>query len=139
MAQVGEVGKGKSIERAIVIPYVDSQLAIWGKWTMARASKGLGYPSVCPMFKDARHGGAFGSAPPVGVTLDSIDHILDTDAAVQRLSDDYRRLAIEFYAHRCTAVEISARLGIGRQRLYERLHAMHQSLLGHINDVVANS
>ena len=120
-----------------MIPYIDAQLSIWGKWSMARASKGLGYPSTCPMFKDARHGGAFGSLPPLGVALDSSDMIHDTDAAVRRLSDDYRSLAIEFYVHHRRGVELSKSLGVSRSRLYERLHALHQTMLGLLNDVVA--
>ena len=121
-----------------MISYIDTQLSIWGKWSMARASKGLGYPSTCPMFKDARHGGAFGSLPPLGVSLDSVDTIRDTDEAVRRLSDDYRCLAIEFYVHRVSGVEMADRLGISRKSLYQRLDRLHQSMLGLLNDVVSD-
>lgn len=120
-----------------MIPYIDTQLSIWGKWSMARASKGLGYPSTCPMFKDARHGGAFGSLPPLGVSLDSIDTIEDTDKAVRRLSEDNRTLAIEFYVHHRSGVDLAKQLGVSRSRLYERLHSLHQSMLGLLNNVVA--
>ena len=120
-----------------MIPYVDARLSIWGKWSAAKASKGIGFSSTCPMFKDARHGGAFGSHPPMGVQVDSLDNIRDTDAAVQRLSNEYRCLAIEFYVHHRSGVDLARSLGLSRQRLYERLHALHQTMLGLLNDVVA--
>jgi hypothetical protein len=120
-----------------MIPYIDAQLSIWGKWSMARSAKGLGFPSICPMFKDARHGGAFGSNPPMGVSLDSMDQILDTDKAVSRLNDEYRCLAIEFYAHQRSGVDLAKSLGLSRKSLYQRLDNLHVSMLGLLNDVVA--
>lgn len=120
-----------------MIPYIDMQLSIWGKWAVSRATKGIGYPSTCPMFKDAVRKGIYNSAPPLGVSIDAADNILDTDAAVQRLTPAEKVLAVEFYQIGGTATATADRLGIARQRLYDRLHAMHQSVLGHLNDVVA--
>ena len=120
-----------------MIPYVDTELAIWGKWVVAKASKGIGYSPICPMFKDARHSGCYGSNPPVGAAIGSMDNVLDTDAAVQRLGVDQRKLCVEYYVVGGKAVEVAGRLGIARQRLYERVHALHQSMLGHLNDVAA--
>lgn len=118
-----------------MIPYVDTELSIWGKWVIAKSSKGIGYSPVCPMFKDSRHSGGYGSNPPLGAGIG--DNILDTDAAVQRLGHDLRRLCVEYYVVGGKGVEVARRLGIARQRLYERVHALHQELLGHLNDVAA--
>lgn len=120
-----------------MIPYIDTQLSIWGKWSVSRASKGLGYAATCPMFKDIRHGGVFGSQPPMGVTVDAIGDILSTEAAVQRLEQDQRQLAIEFYIMGGKGCEIAGRLGIAKRTLYDRMQGLHQAVLGHLNDVVA--
>jgi hypothetical protein len=36
-----------------------------------------------------------------------------------------------------SGVDIARRMGITRKELYERIHAMHQRVLGLLNDVVA--
>lgn len=120
-----------------MIEYVHTQLSIWGRAQRCGAREGLGYPSVCPMFRDVRHGGAYGSAPPPGVSLIDRQNIDDTAEAVRRLSDEHRRLVAEYYIVGGTAVAVAARLGIARQRLYERLSAVHAQMLGLLNDVVA--
>lgn len=112
------------------------QLSIWGKWSVAKSAKSVGYSPVCPMFKDAAHG-AYRSNPPMGVSVDATQNILDTDAAVARLGQEERRLCIEYYVIGGKAADVARRLGIARQRLYERLHRVHQELLGHLNDVAA--
>jgi len=89
------------------------------------------------MFVGARFDGIYGSKPPVGVEVCGDDHVQDTDAAVNRLDVTMRKLAIEYYVVGGSAVDVSRRLGVARQRMYERLHALHQSVLGHLNDVVA--
>lgn len=116
-----------------MITYIDVQLSIWGKWAMAQASRSAGYPSVSPMFRDMKHGGVYGSAPPAGVC----DYVQDTDAAVQRLAPEKRRLCVELYQVGGGVAQVAARLGIARQRLYERLDAVHRELLGHLNDITA--
>lgn len=120
-----------------MIPYVGTQLSIWGKWVVAKSSKGIGYAAICPMFKDQRHGGVYASQPPMGVTVDGMDNILDTDKAVQRLDQVQRQLAYEFYVRSGKGVEVAARLGIAKRTLYDRIAALHQSMLGHLNDVAA--
>lgn len=120
-----------------MISYIDTQLSIWGKWSIAKASKGIGFSATCPMFKDVRPSGVFASQPPMGVTVDSLDDILSTDAAVQRLSNDQRRLAVEFYVIGGKGGDVAVRLGLERRTLYNRLQALHQAVLGHLNDVVA--
>ncbi len=116
-----------------MITFVDVQLSIWGKWAMAQASRSAGYPSVCPMFRDMKHGGVYGSAPPAGVC----DYVHDTDAAVHRLEPSDRALCVELYQVGGTAVAVAKRMGIARQRLYERLDAVHRAVLGHLNDIAA--
>lgn len=118
-----------------MIDYINVQLSVWGKAMVHRGSAGLGYPSVSPMFRDASHGGAYGSREPLGVS-DSV-YIDETDRAVQRLCPDDQRLCVEFYQVGGTAVDIARRLGIARQRLYERVHAVHCLVLGFLNDIAA--
>ena len=116
-----------------MIEYVNIQLSVWGKWALRRSTAGLGYPSVCPMFQQVRHGGGYRSAPPTGVE----EYVEETDQAVQRLPPQDRVLCVEFYQRGGTGSAVAQRLGIGRPRLYERLDAMHRALMGHLNDIAA--
>lgn len=116
-----------------MIEYIHVQLAIWGKWAVRRSSKALGYPSVSPMWRDMKHGGSYCSRSPIGIC----DHVQETDRAVQRLSPEDRVLCVEFYQVGGTAVAIAGRLGMARQRLYERLDAVHRAVMGHLNDIAA--
>jgi hypothetical protein len=121
-----------------MIEYIHVQLSIWGKAQMADARKGLGYASVCPMFQDARHGGSYGSRPPLGVTLTARENINDTDRAVARLDAPMRQLVVEMYLIRGTGDQVARRMGIARQRLYERLDVLHATMLGLLQDVVVD-
>ena len=118
-----------------MIEYINVQLSIWGKWAARRNSEGLGYPSISPMFNDAKHGGAYSSQVPFGVM--SCEYVRETDLAVQRLAPQDQALCVEFYQRGGTAVSVAARLGIARQRLYERLDAMQRAVMGHLNDIAA--
>jgi hypothetical protein len=118
-----------------VIPYIDVQLSVWGKWAMRNSSKGLGYPSVSPMFNLAQRGGSYGSQLPPGVC--DCEYVRETDLAVSRLPKADRSLCVEFYQIRGPAVDIARRLGIARQRLYERLDAVHRAIMGHLQDIAA--
>lgn len=118
-----------------MIEYINVQLSIWGKAMVRRGSAGLGYPSVSPMFRDASHGGAYGSREPLGVS-DSV-YVEETDRAVQRLEAEDRALCVQFYQVGGTASEIAGRLGIARQRLYERLDRVHRLIMGFLNDIAA--
>ncbi len=118
-----------------MIEYIHVQLSIWGRWSERNASKGIGYSSICPMFKDVRHGEGYGSMPPPGVEVASLNEILDMDKAIQRLSQDAKKLCVEYYVIRGSGEDIAGRLGIKRRTLYDRLHAVQQSLLGHLNDI----
>lgn len=120
-----------------MIDYVNVQLSAWGKWSARNASKGMGYSPICPMFKQAQHGGAFGSSIPVGVDVSGIDHIRDTDEAVRRLDAASRALCVEYYVIRGSSEEISKRMGVTKKTIYNRIDALHQKVLGLLNDVVA--
>lgn len=115
-------------------PYVEHLLSAWGRWAQRKASKGIGFPSCSPMFKDAPVGKFYESRPPLG--LDQAD-CEATDKAIQRLSAEDRRLCVEVYQIGGKTVEIAARLGWHRQRVPERLQRMHQELLGYLNDIAA--
>jgi len=120
-----------------MIEYVHTQLSIWGKWSVRKASAGIGYPAISPMFIDVRFGGVYGSRPPAGVEVCGSDNVFDTDLAVRRLTPEQKRMVVEYYVVGGSAVDVSRRLGVARQRMYERLHSLHQVVLGHLNDVVA--
>ena len=118
-----------------MIEYINVQLSIWGKWAARRNSDGLGYPTVSPMFNDAKHGGTYGSQLPAGVC--DCEYVSETDQAVNRLPQDDIKLCVEFYQRGGTAVSVAERLGIARQRLYERLDTVHRAVMGHLNDIAA--
>ncbi len=116
-----------------MIDYINMKLSIWGKWAVRRYSAGLGYPSVCPMFRLIRHGGGYRSDVPYGVD----EYVMETDQAVRRLPAADVALCVEFYQRGGTGAEVARRLGIARQRLYERLDAVHRAVMGHLNDIAA--
>lgn len=116
-----------------MIEYVNVQLSVWGRWALRRSTTGLGYPRVCPMFRTMRSGGGYQSCEPLGME----DYVEDTDRAVQRLEARDRLLCVEFYQRGGTAVAVAQRLGVSRQRLYERLDTVHRMVLGHLNDIAA--
>jgi hypothetical protein len=116
-----------------MIEYINVQLSIWGKWAARQNSKGLGYPSISPMFNQAQHGGSYGSQLPPGVC--DCEYVRETDLAVQRLLEEDRALCVEFYQRGGTAVSVAQRMGIARQRIYERLDSVNRDVLGHLNDI----
>ena len=87
---------------------VEILLAAWGRWAIRVETKGIGYPSISPMFREARFGKGFGSAPPVG--LNDAD-LRAVDVAVQRLPVILRATLNEFYKCQCSKRELAARLG----------------------------
>jgi hypothetical protein len=118
-----------------MIEYINVQLSIWGKWAVRRNGQGLGYPSVSPMFNQVQHGGSYGSSMPAGVC--DCEYVRETDLAISRLTEDDRALCVQFYQHGGSAVSVAQRLGIARQRLYERLDTVHRAVMGHLNDIAA--
>ena len=87
---------------------VEVLLAAWGRWAIRVETKSIGDSSVCPMFREARFGNGFGSAPPVGLN-DADLHAVD--AAVQRLPVILRATLNEFYKSPCSVTELGAHLG----------------------------
>ncbi len=120
-----------------MITYVHTQLSVWGKAQAIAARRGLGFPSVCPMFRDVKHGGVYGSTPPLGVTLTARADIDDTAAAVARLGDAEKRLVTAYYVLGLSGAAVARECGFARQRFNERLAVIHQQLLGLLNDVAA--
>lgn len=116
-----------------MIEYINVQLSIWGKWAVARNTQGLGYPAVSPMFQQVQHGGVYRSREPAGIC----EYVQETDQAVQRLSAPDQALCVEFYQRGGSVVSIAQRLGMARQRLYERIDAVHREVMGHLNDIGA--
>jgi hypothetical protein len=118
-----------------MIEYINVQLSIWGKWAMRQNSKGLGYPSVSPMFNQAQHGGSYGSQLPPGVC--DCEYVRETDQAVARLPAEDQALCVEFYQRGGTAVVVAQRLGIAVRTMYDRLGRVHRAIMGHLNDIAA--
>lgn len=121
-----------------MIDYMHVQLSIWGKWCMSKARRDVGFPSVSPMFRDMASGGGYGSRIPSGVTMYSVQNMMDMDEAVAMLPIKERALCAEFYIVGGKSMEIAARIGVTKKRLYEMLDVMHSRLLGLLNDVVAS-
>ena len=120
-----------------MISYINAQLVTWANAKRSNYLRGLGYASVCPMFRDMQHGGAYRSTVPRGVSLTDRTVVADMDAAVARLSPDWYRYVCEWYIVGGTAEAIAGRLGMSRRTLYDRLDALHAHMLGLLNDVAA--
>lgn len=118
-----------------MIDYIGMQLSIWGKWAARRNAKGLGYPSVSPMFNQVQHGGNYGSREPIGVC--DLEYVEDTDRAVQRLPAAEQALCVQMYQIGGTAVDVAQRMGIARRTLYDRLDELHRVVMGLLNDIAA--
>jgi hypothetical protein len=118
-----------------MIEYINVQLSIWGKWAARQNSKGLGYPSISPMFNQAQHGGSYGSQLPPGVC--DCEYVRETELAVQRLPPADRALCVEFYQRGGTAVSVAERMGIAVRTMYDRLGRVHRAIMGHLNDIAA--
>jgi transposase InsO family protein len=116
-----------------MIQYIDVQLSIWGKWAVAQAQRSVGYPSICPMFRDMKHGGVYGSTVPRGVS----EYVCDTDAAVKRLQPDLQALAVEVYQRGGKMVEIARRIDVPIRSFYAKLDTLHREVMGHLNDIAA--
>jgi hypothetical protein len=89
------------------------------------------------MFRDARHGGGYRSSVPSGVDLGSEESLADVDAAIQQLGREDRVLVDQFYRVGGSSLDVAARLGVPKKRMYEMLDVLHVRVLGLMNDVVA--
>lgn len=100
-------------------------LSMWGRWAIRRASAGLGYPSMSPMFNDAPRGDSFGSQVPLGI---GEPEILMVDAAVGRLPLVLKVVVIEVYQRGGSMREVGRRCGIGYVSVGKYLTAAHQQI-----------
>lgn len=116
-----------------MIPYIDIQLAAWGRWANRHAARAVGYPSQSPMFNQMPGGDGYGSKEPFGVD----EYVQDTDKAVQRLSEDMRALCVEVYQVGGKSEAVALRMGVAKRTLYDRIDRMHHAIMGHLNDIAA--
>lgn len=100
-------------------------LSMWGRWAIRRASGGLGYPSVSPMFKDAPRGDSFGSQEPLGI---GEPEMLMVNAAVERLPGVLKLAVIETYQRGGSLRAIGARMGISDKTVGKYLADAHQKI-----------
>ena len=116
-----------------MIPYIDVQLCVWGRWALRHKARAVGYPPVSPMFRDAQSSGVFDSKPPFGID----EYVAETDIAVQRLPDDLRLVAVEYYQIRGKSEDVARRLSMSKATLFRRIDKMHCDILGHLNVIAA--
>ena len=105
----------------MMIAHIDILLCRWGRWAVAQASREVGYPSVCPMFRDVGSG-AYGSKEPAG--LGDVD-VIEVDKAVRALPDVLRATVVTHYQHAKSFRESAARCGIRRGLLNRFLSDSH--------------
>ena len=108
-----------------MIDIIDAQLCVWGKRQFTSMRSGRGFPPYSPMFRDTPPGKGDGGNPPKGVALTGAQEMRDIDTAVRLLSPEPRRLVAETYVIGGNRNHVAMRLGLSRQRYYERLHAIH--------------
>lgn len=115
-----------------MIYVVNSMLVKWGNWASRGRDGGVGYPSISPMFNNMPKGDSYSSH-----IFWTDQDILDTDKAVNRLEPEDRVICIEMYQIGGKTKDIYERRNIPRQRFYERLHRIHNDIMGHLNDISA--
>jgi DNA-directed RNA polymerase specialized sigma24 family protein len=84
-------------------------LSAWGRWAIAGESKGLGYASICPMFRDARPSRTYESAPPSGYSPQ------DFEAVTQAISvlPVFHAVAVVVYYQQSDSVrDAASKLGV---------------------------
>lgn len=87
---------------------IEILLSAWGRWAIRVETNSIGYSSICPMFREARFGNGFGSAPPVGLNDADLRAI---DSAVQQLPIILRATLNEFYKRQCSIRDLALHLG----------------------------
>lgn len=116
-----------------MIPYIDIQLAAWGRWASRHAARAVGYPSSSPMFNQMPSGDGYGSKEPFGIN----EYVQDTDKAVGRLPEADRAMCVEVYQVGGKSADVAARMGIAKRTLYDRIDRVHIAIMGHLNDIAA--
>lgn len=110
-----------------MIQSVHDLLQAWGHWVIHSETRKVGFPPVCPMFRDSPSGGGWGSSPPVGAFRTTEDYYA-VNRAVGMLSAPDRVLCAEYYVVRGGWRAVCQRMAIGRSALYERLDDMHANV-----------
>lgn len=100
-------------------------LSMWGRWAIRRASGGLGYPSISPMFNDAPRGDSFGSQEPLGI---GEPEMLMVDAAVGRLPGVLKLVVIETYQRGGSLRAIGVRMGVSDKTVGKYLTDAHHKI-----------
>ena len=106
-----------------MIQSVHDLLQAWGHWVLHSETRQVGFPPICPMFRDSPSGGGWGSSPPVGAFRTTQDYYAVNDA-IGRLSVAERILCAEYYVVRGGWKSVCMRMHIGRTELYKRLDSM---------------
>lgn len=108
-----------------MIKSIDDQLKLWGLWVVRSDARGLGYPSVSPMFRDTPVCSVHRSAPPPGV-FSGAERVEMINGAVATLGAADRALCYECYVVTGrTRAEVAVAMAIHRDTLYARLDALH--------------
>lgn len=108
-----------------MIKSIDDQLKLWGLWVVRSDARGLGYPSVSPMFRDTPVCSVHRSAPPPGV-FSGAERVEVMNAVVAGLGAADRMLCYECYVvSGRTREQIAVAMHIHRDTLYARLDALH--------------
>lgn len=114
-----------------MISHIDVLLCRWGRWAIAQARREVGYPSVSPMFRDAKPGRGFGSEIPVGVCTGRAD--MDAiDRAVQSLPLVLRCVVMHHYQHQSSLRDTATACGISHKSATQYLNQAHGMLAGQL-------
>lgn len=116
-----------------MIVHIDVLLCAWGRWALRNQARAIGYPPISPMFQDMQASKVFDSKVPFGVD----EYVAETDIAVQRLPNDLKLVAVEYYQIGGKAESVAGRLGIKKTTLYKRIDLLHNEVLGNLNDIAA--
>lgn len=114
-----------------MLTHIDHALHAWGRWAVRHASKGVGWPTVSPMFRDYRSSNVYGSCEPIGTLAEADCH--DIDKAVGTLPSVLRITVIEYYQF-CNGnwSKSTKRLGISRETLSKYLDRARRMVAAHL-------